>query len=237
MISVVIPTSNSGSTLPATLAALVPAAAEGLVREAIIVDAGSADETCAIADAMGCTILRSPGERGARMFAGATAAKGPWLLFLHPDVALGEGWTREAHSFAEIAEREGRDRAAVFRFALDSFARKARLMERSVALRCALLGLPLGEQGLLIRRRFYEALGGHRPLPAMEDVDLLRRIGRRRLCILRSLAVTNPAGFETSGYAGRLGRDLASVALLAAGLDPGRTRREADRPPERNRAS
>jgi hypothetical protein len=77
----------------------------------------------------------------------------------------------------------------VFRFALEDFGGHARRAEAKAALRGALFALPYGDQGLLIPRRLYQKLGGYRALVRMEDVDLVRRIGRGRLVTLRARAV------------------------------------------------
>ena len=102
-----------------------------------------------------------------------------------------------------------RPRAAVFRFALEDFGGEARRAETFAHLRCWLLGLPYGDQGLLIPKRLYQKLGGYRLLAGLEDADLARRIGRRRLISLRSRAVNLPRP-----YRGRL-RALA-LSLLHA---------------------
>src|SRR5262245_58936909 len=83
MISVVIPTLNDEDGLAGTLAALVPAAVDGLVREVIVVDGGSTDGTLHIAEAAGTEIVRSEASRGAQLAARAKRARFPWLLFLH----------------------------------------------------------------------------------------------------------------------------------------------------------
>src|SRR5919199_13336 len=186
MISVVIPTLDAEATLVASLAPLVSGVAEGLVREAVVADGGSTDATREIADAAGCRVVSAARGRGAQLAAGAAVARWPWLLFLHADTVLEEGWRREARSFIERADRQGGEAAASFAFALDDFGARARWLEAMVAARCKLLGLPYGDQGLLISRRLYDRLRGFRPLPLMEDVDLVRRIGRRRLTLLRT---------------------------------------------------
>jgi rSAM/selenodomain-associated transferase 2 len=224
MISVVIPTLNAAADLPATLTALVPAAAGGFVREVVVADGGSCDATIAIADAMGCRIVHSKGGRGPQLAAGALAARAPWLLFLHADTVLSEGWEREARHFIETAERAGtpHERAAAFRFAMDSFAGQARVLERLVALRCALFAMPYGDQGLLMSRAFYDALGGYRPVPLMEDVDMVRRIGRRRLTMLRTQAITSPVRYERDGYVRRSFKNLTCLAMYFVGVPPER---------------
>ncbi|HEX4637715.1 MAG TPA: glycosyltransferase [Rhizomicrobium sp.] len=188
MISVVIPTANSERLLPRCFDSLIPAAVRGMVREVIVSDAGSSDATLAIADAAGAHVVRARKGRGAQLVDGASAAKSDWLLFLHPETALETGWDTEAESFIGQAELE-RPRAAVFRFALDDFGGEARRAEAKAALRTMLFALPYGDQGLLIPKRLYLKLGGYRALNDMEDADLVRRIGRRRLIGLRARAI------------------------------------------------
>ena len=140
MISVVIPTYNAEATLGHTLTALVPAVVGGIVQEAILVDGGSTDETCAIADAAGTRLIRSKLGRGTQLRAGAAAARGDWLLFLHADTVLEPGWAEEAEAFMErVAKGRRAPAAAAFRFALDDDGMMPRLLESLVALRCFLL--------------------------------------------------------------------------------------------------
>jgi len=160
----------------------------GVVREVIVADGGSSDETLMIADAAGAHIMHAAKSRSARMIAGAAAARSDWLLFLYPDTALEPGWENEVEAFIARAIPE-LPRAAVFHFALEDFGGEARRAEAKAALRCWMLALPYGDQGLLIPRRLYTQLGGYRALANMEDADLVRRIGRRRLVHLCARAV------------------------------------------------
>jgi len=112
------------------------------------------------------------------------------------------------------------NQAAAFRFALDDPAPAARRLEALVAWRCRALGLPYGDQGLLLSRALHDAVGGYRPLPLMEDVDLVRRIGRRRVVILDAAAVTSAVRFRAGGYLRRSARNLACLALYLAGMPP-----------------
>ena len=225
MISVVIPTLDAEATLVASLAPLVSGVAEGLVREAVVADGGSTDATREIADAAGCRVISVARGRGAQLAAGAAAARSPWLLFLHADTVLDEGWRREVRSFIEGADRQGGEAAASFSFALDDFGARARWLEAAAMARCKLFGLPYGDQGLLISRRLYDRLGGFRPLPLMEDVDLVRRIGRRRLTLLRTRAVTSAARYRRDGYASRAARNAVCLGLYFAGVPPARIAR------------
>jgi rSAM/selenodomain-associated transferase 2 len=215
MISVIIPTLNAEAFLAQTLAALVPAAVDGLVKEVIVIDGGSSDATARIADEAGATFLARSGGRGYQLMSGAHMARFPWLLFLHADTVLEGGWEREAAAFMEAIDRGKRSpAAAAFRFALDDAGFRPRLLERMVALRCALLRLPYGDQGLLIGKPLYGEVGGYGSHPLMEDVDLVLRLGRRRLAMLRARAVTSAVRYRRDGYVWRSLRNLFCLVLF-----------------------
>jgi hypothetical protein len=139
-------------------------------------------------------------------------------LFVHADTVLEAGWAAAVEAF--LADAANARRAAVFRFALDDGARAARLLEGLVDMRCRLFGLAYGDQGLLIARRFYDALGGFRPLALMEDVDLVRRIGRGRLAILDVRALTSAVRYRRGGYVLRVARNALCLGLYFLGLPP-----------------
>jgi len=209
-LSVVIPALDAAATLPAALAALGGAAAEILV-----VDGGSRDATAEAARLAGAAVLAAPRGRGAQLAAGIAAARGPWLLLLHADTRLAPGWD------AAVRARLGEPgRAWHFRFALDDDAPAARRLERAVAWRCRALALPYGDQALLVHRGLLAAAGGMRPLPLMEDVDLVRRIGRARLGAIDVAALTSAARWRRDGYLRRSARNLACLALWFLGVPP-----------------
>lgn len=208
MLSVVIPTLNAGAHLGACLAAL------GQADEIVVVDGGSSDDSIAIAEAAGARLIRSERGRGIQLRAGAEAARGGWLLFLHSDTHLGPGW-REAVAAHVTSGRHG---AACFRFRLDDGAWQARIVERGVALRVRLMGLPYGDQGLLVSRALYERVGGFRPLVLMEDVDLVRRLGRIRT--LDAEAVTSAERWRRDGWFLRSAKNLFCLALYRRGVSP-----------------
>ena len=159
MISVIIPTLNAEAGLAEALAALVPAAVGGLVGEVIVVDGGSTDSTARIADEAGARFVVRTGGRGHQLAAGAHRAKFSWLLFLHADTVLEAGWEREAAGFMRAIDSGMRSpAAAAFRFGLDDEGLWPRTLEHLVALRCRLLRLPYGDQGLLIPAALYSKL-------------------------------------------------------------------------------
>ena len=222
MISVVIPTLDAEHGLARTLAALVSAAVEGLVREVIVADGGSTDGTIDIADGAGATIVRAARGRGVQLRAGAEAARQPWLLFLHADTILSPGWERETWAFIEQQMNGARPCAAAYRFALDDLGFAPRMLEFGVALRGSLFAMPYGDQGLLIPTQLYREIGGYQPMALMEDVDIVRRLGRRRLRILRAEAVTSATRYRHDGYAHRVARNIACLALYFAGAPNGK---------------
>jgi rSAM/selenodomain-associated transferase 2 len=209
-LSIVIPTLDAAVHLPGSLGAVAGAA------DIVVVDGGSRDGTAALARGLGARVIEAPRGRGSQLAAGVAAARGDWLLLLHADTRLGPGWREAAEHF--MARPDNSDRAAYFRFALDSAHCWARRMERAVAWRSRVLGLPYGDQGLLIAGAFLDRLGGVRPLPLMEDVDLIRRIGRRRLAALDVPAVTSAARWERDGWYWRSARNLSCLALYFLGV-------------------
>lgn len=215
-LTIVIPALNAAARLGATLAAC----AEAAPAEVILVDGGSTDATRATAAAAGARVLESPRGRGQQLAAGAAAAGGDWLLFLHADTRPAPGW-------AEAVRRHMREdaRAAYFAFALDDPAPAARRLERMVAWRCRVLALPYGDQGLLVSRALYQAVGGFRPLPLMEDVDLVRRLGRARLAPLGVPALTSAERWRREGWTRRSARNLACLSLWFLGVPPRLIRR------------
>ncbi len=190
MITVIIPTRDSEGALVPTLSALVSASASGLVREVILADGGSRDETEKVADVAGCHFLKGPHDPGARLRTAAHQARGSWLLFLDPAAILPEGWMREVRAFVDTMERSGlaERRAATFRLGYEGFGMKPRLAEAAAAARLVVIGRPRPEQGLLIARRFYDQLGGHKNGKKAQE-RLFARIGRRRLVTLRARIV------------------------------------------------
>ena len=202
MISVVIPTHNSQVSLTHCFDGLIGATVRGVVKEVIVADGGSSDDTLALADAAGCHVVRGGKTRASRLAAGAKAARSDWILFLHPETALAQGWEVEAENFIARVTIE-HQRAAAFRFGLDGFDAHSRRSEALAALRCWLFRLPTGDQGLLIPKRLYNKLGGYRDVP-MEDLDLVRRIGARRLTMLRTRAVNKacnpPRSFALTAF-------------------------------------
>lgn len=216
MLSVVIPTLNAGPRFREALAALVPGVVDGLVKEVVVVDGGSSDGTVDLADAAGARVLTAPAGRGGQLRAGADAARGEWLLFLHADSVLSEGWIRPVQLHADRHPRK----AAYFRLRFDDESGFARVWERGIALRCAVLGLPYGDQGLLVSKSLYREAGGYPDWPLMEDVELAYRLGRSRLRALDAEAHTDASKFRRDGWMARSLRNLVFLTAWGMGASP-----------------
>jgi len=187
MLSVIIPTFNSDRTLVPTLAMLISGAVTGVVREVTVVDGGSTDATLQVADAAGCEVAVSSAPLGARLNAAAAAARSPWLMFLRAGTVLDATWLEEAARFIEEAELSGAHRsAAVFRKSVSMRSSYPVIFEALALLKFALFGRAHPDQGLLIDARLYKEIGGHRGTVADPEADLLARLGRRRILMLRS---------------------------------------------------
>jgi glycosyltransferase involved in cell wall biosynthesis len=187
MLSVVIATKDSERALVPTLAALVSGATAGLISEVVVADGGSGDDTAAVAEVAGCNFFVLDGGTARRLQAGAAKARARWLLFLKPGTILDAPWIGDAQRFLERAPRA--DRAAVFRRGAPL---QTSLRDALSFLATALGAPPRPEQGLLIAKEFYAALGGHSPAAADPERDLIRRIGRRRIVRLPSVAYGAP---------------------------------------------
>jgi glycosyltransferase involved in cell wall biosynthesis len=188
MLSVVVATRESERTLVPTLAALVPGATAGLVSEVIVADAASRDATAEVADVAGCHFIVSQLPLGERLKAAAATARAPWLMFLRAGCVPEPAWIGAVNHFLSTTDTlDDVGRAAVFRRQIIGDPRRPALAELLTLLRAMFGGGAKPEQGLLIAKRLYDALGGH---AGGEDAEgtLLRRIGRRRIAMLGASA-------------------------------------------------
>ena len=185
MLSAIIATHESERVLVPTLAALVAGVTDGLLTEAIIADAGSRDGTRDVADVAGCRFLSSAAPLPARLREAAAQSRAPWLMFLRAGVVPADGWMRAVARFIDTSERENltESRAAAFRPPpADDLARPA-LADLVAQFRAVFGAMPKPEHGLIISRRFYQAMGGH-PDASDPEPALLRAVGRKRIAVL-----------------------------------------------------
>lgn len=217
-LTVVIPTLNAAGGLSSCLPTLRQGSDHGLINQVVVVDGGSTDATPEIAGANNCHLTEAAGGRGAQLAAGAAVAAGEWLLFLHADTRLSPGWEGAVAAFVNRPDATGT--AAVFRLAFDEESPAARRTAALANWRTRRLGLPYGDQGLLIHRSLYEAIGGFPQVPLMEDVAMARRLGRRRIALLDATATTSAAKYRRDGWWWRSTRNLGILSLYFLGVSP-----------------
>ncbi|HTM95109.1 MAG TPA: hypothetical protein VL100_04725 [Croceibacterium sp.] len=184
MISVVIPTEGVEAPIVATLAALVPGAAAGVIREVTLVDRTPDDVIARVADVAGCHFLACDGSRAAALAAGAKQARSAWLMFLHPGAVLDSGWIDETTQFIQNVSLSGRQRAGVFRYARSPYAEGG--WSESFRQLSQMFGSFSADQGLLIARAHYDSLGGYAPEARHAESRLLSKIGRGGRAVLRT---------------------------------------------------
>jgi glycosyltransferase involved in cell wall biosynthesis len=216
MISVVIPARNAAETLAATLSALIPAAVDGIVRQVIVVDGGSTDNTTDIAELTGADIIECLGDHRSQLAQGAARARFPWLLFLDADAVLDDGWQHDVTSFMrEVDCGERALSAGVFGVRLADAGWIARLIEGVARPIRNVWGKPGSDHApLLIPRRLFDAVGGYDGGSPIMGVDLIRRLGRRRIVMLNAVATISAERARQSGYLFRALRGSAGRASL-----------------------
>jgi rSAM/selenodomain-associated transferase 2 len=216
-VTLVIPVLFDADAASALLAGL-PAAPD---VDVIVVDGAADSRLEPIVAAHGSAVLlRAPAGRARQMNFGAAAARSEWLLFLHADSSLPRGW---------LPAIAGLDKEVIggwFRFALDDSAWQARVIERLTAWRVKRFKLPYGDQGVFVRRRTFEALGGFRELPLMEDVEFVRRLVRAGRVVELPLPLrTSARRWRRDGWFRRSTRNLILVGLYVLGVNPERLAR------------
>jgi hypothetical protein len=184
MLSVIIPTDGVERTAVATLAALVPGAAAGVVKEVLLVDRAGTGVIERVADVAGCRYLSFQGTRAAALAAGARQARSPWLMFLHAGAVLDSGWIEETTRFIQLVASSDRPKAGIFRYARSPYADTS--LRDGFKFIARVIAGPSTEQGLLIARDHYDRLGGYRPDARRSEARLLRQLGRSSRIVLRS---------------------------------------------------
>jgi rSAM/selenodomain-associated transferase 2 len=220
-LSVVVPALDEAATLPALLATL--AGGLPLPHEVVVADGGSTDGTAEVARARGARMVVAPRGRGRQLGAGANAARAEVLWFVHADARPDGAALREVAALAAgHAAGSPLTGAHAAHLAIDAPGAAYRIVEAGANLRSRLAALPYGDQGLLVARAHYQAVGGHPPWPLMEDVALVRAL-RRAGVPIRLLDGTITVSARRWQRDGVVRRTLGNWRLLArflAGADP-----------------
>jgi rSAM/selenodomain-associated transferase 2 len=214
LLSIIIPTLNEGAALGATLEAV--ARVRGRV-EVIVVDGGSDDETVAVAERFGARVITSRRGRGLQMHAGAVAAQGEVLWFVHADTLV------PAAGGAQIKEALARDPGIVggnFIIRFDGERCAARFLTWLYP-QLRKLGLCYGDSAIFVRATHYNEIGGFKPFPLFEDLDLVQRLrASGRLIQLPASVVTSSRRFEGRSFALTFARWAILQTLYWAGVNP-----------------
>jgi rSAM/selenodomain-associated transferase 2/rSAM/selenodomain-associated transferase 1 len=217
-LSVCIPTLNEADRLAAMLAPLQEI--EGV--EVIVGDGGSTDATAEVARGCGARLVTASGGRAAQLNTAAAVASGRYLLFLHADTRLPDGWA----TMVRWALADPTVSAGAFRFATDGTGPLLRMVTWGANLRSRLGQLPYGDQGLFTTRRRFRQMDGFAALPIMEDYEWVRRMRRRgRVVTLPVAAVTSARRWQRLGVWRVLLRNQCMIAGYLVGLDPARLAR------------
>ncbi|MGH1466191.1 MAG: TIGR04283 family arsenosugar biosynthesis glycosyltransferase [Cognatishimia sp.] len=214
-LSIIIPTLDAEEVLAATLMALMEGLSAGLIREVIVSDGGSQDRTLKIADEAGAVVVSGAASRGGQLRRGGEVANADWVMFLHADTCLEPGWSAavEAHLPSDKAGY------CTLRFADGGW--QGRWVARWANMRSALLGLPYGDQGLVMSKQLYQSTGGYQDVPLMEDVAMARAL-KGQLVVLPIVATTSAERYQRNGWLRRGGRNLWTLARYLLGASPER---------------
>jgi rSAM/selenodomain-associated transferase 2/rSAM/selenodomain-associated transferase 1 len=184
-ISIIIPALNEAATIARTVSHLTG----GEHLKVIVVDGGSTDGTAELAASQGVKVIHSKPGKAVQMNAGAAAAVGDILVFLHADTLLPGGFGDQIVS----ALNQKGVAAGAFQLSIDSNAAGLRIIEHVANWRSRLLKLPYGDQALFMKTSLFEQTGGFPDLPIMEDYILVRRLKRKgKIVILPAAVVTSP---------------------------------------------
>ncbi|MFP3948984.1 MAG: TIGR04283 family arsenosugar biosynthesis glycosyltransferase, partial [Longimicrobiales bacterium] len=194
VLGIVVPTLNESRELPSLLDDLDDLA---VPHRVVVVDGGSGDGTPALARNRGIDVRAAPRGRASQLNAGADVLDTPWLFFLHADVRLPRDARRALEAWLPDADP---GEVAFFRLRHDGDHWFYRLAEAVQWLRERGSGLVYGDQGLVIHRNLFDAVGGYPTLPVMEDVEIMRRIRRRgRPVRLPADVIASPRRYEREG--------------------------------------
>ena len=215
MISVVVPVLDEAETLAQALLPLQPV--RGRDVEVIVVDGGSRDGTRCVAHPLCDRILDAPRGRARQMNAGAAAASGRVLLFLHADTRLPSGWVPMVRDALGNRGREwGR-----FDVRLDGAHPMLRIVEHAMNLRSRLSGIATGDQAIFVTRNAFRQAGGFPDIVLMEDVALSRALRMRsRPACLRVAVITSSRRWERNGIARTIVLMWRLRIEYALGADP-----------------
>ncbi len=217
-ISVIIPVLNDAEALDLALGSTQ----DYTGVECIVVDGGSSDESAEVAQSRGVKVLHSPPGRARQMNAGAEVAEGRFLLFLHADTRLPEGFdghVRQILTGSGVA-------AGAFQLQIDAPSARLRLIEKAANWRSRYLQMPYGDQAIFLRKELFRETGGFPDLPIMEDFKLICRLqGEGRVVIAPAAVVTSARRWKKLGALRTTLLNQLMILGFYLGLEPARLAR------------
>jgi rSAM/selenodomain-associated transferase 2 len=223
-ISIVVPARNEASNISATLAPLQAWRQRG--HEVVVVDGGSVDATASLARPLCDRLLRTAPGRATQMNAGAAAASGSLLVFLHADSVL----PLDAEAKLSLLSRGDNDYWGRFDVRLDAPAAIYRLIETSMNWRSRLTGIATGDQAIFVSRSLFEKVDGYPRIALMEDVALSATLRRRRRPICLTMCVkTSARRWQRDGVATTVLKMWCLRTAFSLGVSPTRLRAIYDR--------
>jgi len=214
-ISIVIPARNEEKMLKAALVYL----SEYPALEVVVVDGGSSDRTVAIAESFGVQVITAQPGRARQMNAGAAAAIGDILLFLHADTRLPDDFVAQIQ---QVLTTPGTI-AGAFRLQIAGDRPGLRWVERGVNWRSRYLQLPYGDQAIFLKAETFRQVGGFLDLPIMEDFELVRRLGRQgKVTIAAAAVLTSGRRWQKLGVLKTTLINQLTIAGYLLGVSPTR---------------
>ena len=212
-ISIVIPTLNSQNTVRKTLASLFEGIEAGIVKELIVVDGGSTDETREIVEECGGKFISSAASRGYQLKKGVNLAKGDFIFALHSDSVLEPGWS-------EIVKKYfNKDAGYYCKLSFDIIHPLASMTSTWANARSLIFNLPYGDQGLLIPRKLLTENGSYSPIPIMEDVELALRFKGKLFC-MPVVITTSSRKYRKNGWLRQGSKNIVRLLRFLLGADP-----------------
>ena len=215
----IVPVLDEAGVLGATLDAIHRGAPEA---EIIVADGGSTDDTVQIAATRGARTLVAPRGRARQMIAGAAAASGEALVFVHADTLVPATFANDIiTAFNDPHVVGGR-----FDVELQDSSLWSRVLGQLISWRSRMMRSATGDQAIFVRRDIFVAMGGFKEIELCEDVDFARRLKRRgEIACLRSRVVTSARRWRQNGVVRTVLRMWLIKSLFLAGVSPARLQR------------